>query len=48
MAALIRIFSSERFRDIAWPEQQLAARYIIGRLAIYRMAEYGEVQPEHT
>jgi hypothetical protein len=46
MAALIRIFRSERFRDIAWPEQQLAARYIIGRLAIYRMAEYGEVQAE--
>jgi hypothetical protein len=43
MAALIRIFRSERFRDVALPEQQLAARFIIGRLALYRMAEYGEV-----
>jgi hypothetical protein len=41
-AALVRILRSERFRDVAGPEQQLAGRYIIGRLALYRMAEYGE------
>lgn len=44
MAALVRIFRSERFRDIALPEQLLAARFIIGRLALYRMMEYGEAQ----
>jgi hypothetical protein len=39
---LIRILRSDLFRDVANPEQQLAARYIIGRLAMYRMADYGE------
>jgi hypothetical protein len=38
----VRTLRSEEFRGIATPEQQLAARYIIGRLALYRMADYGE------
>jgi hypothetical protein len=46
MASLVLVFRSERFRDVALPEQQLAGRFIIGRLALYRMAEYGEVQPD--
>lgn len=41
MTAIIRVLRSERFRDIATPEQQLAARYIIGRLALYKINEYG-------
>lgn len=41
-AALVRILRSERFRDVAQPEQQLAGRFIIGRLALYRIAEFGE------
>jgi hypothetical protein len=38
----IQILRSEEFRGVASPEQQLAARYIIGRLAMFRMADYGE------
>lgn len=37
IADLVRVLRSEKFRDIATPEQQLAARFIIGRLAMYRM-----------
>jgi hypothetical protein len=39
---LIRLLRSDLFRDVADPEQQLAARYIIGRLAMYTMGDYGE------
>lgn len=39
---LVNILRSEEFRGVATPEQQLAARFIIGRMAMYRMAEYGE------
>ena len=38
----VRCLRSEEFRGITTPEQQLAARYIIGRLAMFRMADYGE------
>ena len=38
----IKALKSERFTRQATLEQQLAARYIIGRLAMYRMVEYGE------
>ena len=39
---IFSIFQGERFQQIASPEQLLAARYIIGRMAIYKMGEYGE------
>ncbi|PRQ02044.1 hypothetical protein [Enhygromyxa salina] len=39
---LVRLLRSDLFRDVANPEQQLAARYIIGRLAMYRMGDYGD------
>jgi len=38
----------ERFRDLTRPEQQLAARFIINKLAIYRMVEYGEDEPANA
>jgi hypothetical protein len=41
---LVRILRSDLFRDVAIAEQQLAARYIIGRLAMYRMGDFGEDQ----
>jgi hypothetical protein len=41
-AALVRILRSERLRDVAQPEQQLAGRFIIGWLVLYRIAEFGE------
>jgi hypothetical protein len=46
VAPVVRILRSERFRDLTRPEQQLAARFIIGRLATYRMADYGEDEAE--
>lgn len=39
---VVRVLRSEKFRNVATPEEQLAARFIIGRLALYRMSEYGE------
>jgi hypothetical protein len=48
VAPVVRILRSERFRDLTRPEQQLAARYIIGRLATYRMADYGEDEAEDS
>ncbi|PRP98531.1 hypothetical protein [Enhygromyxa salina] len=42
MSRLVPIFRSDLFQDVANPEQQLAARYIIGRLAMYAMGDYGE------
>jgi hypothetical protein len=39
---LIPILRAEEFRRVATAEQQLAARYIIGRAAMLRMADYGE------
>jgi hypothetical protein len=46
VAPVVRVLRSERFRDLTRPEQQLAARFIIGRLATYRMADYGEDEAE--
>lgn len=46
IADLLRFLRSEKFRAVADPEQQLAARYIIGRWAMYRMGEYGEEEEE--
>jgi hypothetical protein len=46
VAPVVRILRSERFRDLTRPEQQLAARFIIGRLANLRMVEYGEDEAE--
>jgi hypothetical protein len=46
VAPVVRILRSERFRDLTTPEQQLAARFIIGRLANLRMVEYGEDEAE--
>ena len=48
VAPIVRILRSERFRDLTQPEQQMAARYIIGRLARYRMVEYGEDENNNT
>jgi hypothetical protein len=48
VAPVVRILRSERFRDLTRPEQQLAARFIIGRLATYRMADYGEDEAEDS
>ena len=46
VAPLVRLFRSELFRDVARPEQQLAAGYIINKLALYRLNDYGPEQPE--
>lgn len=48
VAPVVVILRSERFRDLTRPEQQLAARFIINKLAIYRMVEYGEDEPANT
>lgn len=42
IARLIPLFNSDQFRDVADAEQQLAARYIVGRLATHRMASSPE------
>ena len=44
VSSLVMILRSPKFRDIADAEQQLAARYIISRLALYRTGTYGEAQ----
>jgi len=43
---VIPILRAEEFRRIATPEQQLAARFIIGRAAMLRMVDYGEEQAD--
>ena len=47
VARLIPLFKSQEFVDTAQPEQQLAARYIIGRMAMYRMGSYAEADTEN-
>ena len=42
MAEAVRVLRSEEFRDVATAEQQLAARFLLGRLAMYRMSEFEE------
>ena len=37
VAEVIGVLRSEEFRDVATGEQQMAARYLLGRLAMYRM-----------
>jgi hypothetical protein len=37
-----RFLGGEEFRSAATPEQQLAARFIIGRIAIYKIQEFEE------
>ena len=46
IAPVVRILRSEKFRNVATAEEQLAARYLIGRLALYRMSEYGDEREE--
>lgn len=38
------VFKSSRFEGVATAEQQLAARYVIGRAAMYRMGDFDEDQ----
>lgn len=46
IADVIPILRAEEFRRVATPEQQLAARFIIGRAAMLRMVDYGEDQAD--
>lgn len=39
---LVRLMRTQRFLDLANPEQQMAVRFIMGRLALYRMGDYDE------
>ena len=46
LTKILRVFKSKLWRDVGNPEQLLCATYIIGRVAIYQAAFYGEETDE--
>ena len=42
LVGLEKLFRSRLWADVVTPEQQIAARFILGRAAIYRIATFGE------
>ncbi|NVB38214.1 hypothetical protein G6O69_37990 [Pseudenhygromyxa sp. WMMC2535] len=46
LRGMSKVFVTKRFLEIGTPEQQLAGRYIVGRLAMYRLGDYGEPAQE--